>query len=36
MVQYNDGGIVWRDMRYASPTVGWLTTQSRLPAPDRF
>jgi hypothetical protein len=24
MVQYNDGGIGWRDMRYASPTVGWL------------
>ena len=24
MVLYNDGGIGWRDMRYVSPTVGWL------------
>lgn len=24
MVQYGDGGVGWRDMRYVSPTVGWL------------
>jgi photosystem II stability/assembly factor-like uncharacterized protein len=23
-VQYNDGGIGWRDMAYATPTIGWL------------